>query len=613
MKNTNMKRPATKKASNSKSSSFSSSSSVMPSNPAAPPVVVESAFAYKQRLETMSNFMLRTLLEALQMVPGRTRRAMIAQLMTVRTSQSAAAKNAAPDRRQEEEVGETRSAVDGDEHHDGDHYTTEDVGADRNVDRPVVVRAHNHYTSRHQAASASASSSSKTRTTKRTASPVDVDLSRRAQAFLQNCDCYHPPEHILLFQELRFYHARASPSGRPSFLLPQDFLYNQKHKDHEAVEEEHFLQILCCRVTSASAGGQRSKGGGTSTTSGGQEQGKNVEQEISLAWPKNKVEVTVSVSTRTPSSSSSSNAKNDFSTTSFEINPGTTANPLCLRDAVIGLAEGEDQLEVEGGSKTRVSVSVSVNEPFFDDNANYFVLVSYGRFRTVAELMERFCEQASDPRGSSSPSSRFCEQASDPRGSSPVVHPESSAGEILGTRRARSESTDSVVEILPASPAPPPLRNKGSTTRTKRKSTTTPKILLPSSANKKRRRGSSQSSVIAIEDDGNDSPEDHTSARAPGTSRGNNICPLSLDQIEIPAKGTKCRHDQAFDLRTFLEYHSNPKRSRRFHCPICGQFLLCSTQTTTVERMILGTSGALGATFNMLRVVVEEQAKNKPS
>jgi hypothetical protein len=45
-------------------------------------------------------------------------------------------------------------------------------------------------------------------------------------------------------------------------------------------------------------------------------------------------------------------------------------------------------------------------------------------------------------------------------------------------------------------------------------------------------------------------------------------CPLMIDKIDVPAKGSKCRHQNCFDLRTFL---SLAEQSYNWQCPICVQ------------------------------------------
>ena len=43
-------------------------------------------------------------------------------------------------------------------------------------------------------------------------------------------------------------------------------------------------------------------------------------------------------------------------------------------------------------------------------------------------------------------------------------------------------------------------------------------------------------------------------------------CPLSIDRMEIPAKGEQCSHRRCFDLETYLQFSA---QSGNWQCPIC--------------------------------------------
>jgi hypothetical protein len=54
------------------------------------------------------------------------------------------------------------------------------------------------------------------------------------------------------------------------------------------------------------------------------------------------------------------------------------------------------------------------------------------------------------------------------------------------------------------------------------------------------------------------------------------VCPLSLQYIDVPARGVFCKHKQCFDLRTFIEIGNN-KTKHAWRCPTCHEKLTKDT------------------------------------
>ena len=81
-------------------------------------------------------------------------------------------------------------------------------------------------------------------------------------------------------------------------------------------------------------------------------------------------------------------------------------------------------------------------------------------------------------------------------------------------------------------------------------------------------------------------------------------CPLSSTRIQTPVRGTLCQHDQAIDLKSFLDWASI--LGKPWACPICTvpmsscmlvwdqrvQQLLSSTAESSSDKRVHGDGGA---------------------
>ncbi|CAD7926377.1 unnamed protein product [Amoebophrya sp. A120] len=472
----------------------------------------ETLYSYKQRLDSMSNFMLRALLEGLSMQPGRTRRAMIQQLIQVKR-QSAKQEN-----QNQEEEGKTLS-------HEVKNGATTSSGAAassstrKNASTGNGTAASSSSTTRKpgKAAGIQHKSTAVGNTRSKT---KDDDPAAAARFFLEYCDPFCPVEEVVQFQELRFHRQAETTTPRACRI---SFFST----------ETEFVHIRCCRVEG---------GAGTDV----------IKNRPRFAWPANDVEIEVVSHNkmRNPrhfknglASSSGSNSEPEIDDENdrqeeLVIDASATANPLevavvvpeqngvapeagddhyAVADAVLST----DRLSVRAAGRpkaTSFSLALNVREPFFDDQASYFVMVCRGsRDNNVDAIVNsmlsarRLCVVSEEHVPGTSGNKR--------------VHPES--GKSYTPRNGNKKVKSGAASSLASSGGP-------SSRRKKREST---------------------DSVILIQDEDAD------------------VCPLSLSEIQVAAVGSRCQH--RFDLKSFLQYSQAKTILRRFCCPVCDDFLFC--------------------------------------